>query len=84
MKLKEAITRLKQIVFDHTGDTAINVVLEALLASQMREREVFKRLCVQCIYNEPRCAGDKCTKNNYELATMRTCPLLAKQKKEIK
>ena len=79
MKLKEAITRLKQIVFDHTDDTAINVVLYALLDSQMQKQNVFKRLCVQCIYNEPSCAGDKCTKNNFNLATMRTCPLLAKK-----
>ena len=32
-----------------------------------------------CVPGCPSRAGDKCTKNNFNLATMRTCPLLAKK-----
>lgn len=48
MTTKEAIARLKAIVFDHTDDTAINVVINALLASQKRERDMSKRLSPSC------------------------------------
>ena len=52
--------------------------------AQKREREVFKRLSRHC--DEQVGGGKLCTMNigNAVPCTMRTCPLLAKQKKESK
>ena len=88
MTTKEAIAYLKNM--GHEADNwmaimSVEIVIDTLLASQKREREVFKAMRSACSWMDRRtmCHKDKedgpCTK-----CTRRTCPLLAKQKKEIK
>ncbi len=85
MTTKEAIAYLDKRgwrVDSHAGLCA-DFIINALIASQKREREVFKALRDSCEHY-----GNFSGKCHYERVsrkcTLRTCPLLAKQKKESK
>lgn len=88
MTTKEAIAYLDQRgwrVDSHAGLCA-DFIINALRASQKREREVFTCLRDSCEHYgnfSGECYYSKCVEKSYK-CTMRSCPLLAKQKKESK
>jgi hypothetical protein len=91
MTTKEAIKVLHMNLTDRmfavtlfVSKEACATVLDALHASQKREREVFKRLSDSCSHGRTIDGRVRqfCFVNNKK-CTRRTCPLL-KQKKEIK
>lgn len=76
MTTKEAIARLKAIVFEHTDDTAINTVLNALRASQKRERDTWALMATCC--SSRRNLGQDC---RWKVkCTRRNCPLLKEKR----
>ena len=87
MTTKEAIAYVKNMGHEAdnwTAPIAVEMVIDALLASRKRERDVFERLSPKCGSRDARGMCWNFQKTKHGKCFRRTCPLLAKQKKESK